>query len=152
MYHTLYIHFSVEGHLVSSQLLAIINKASALLRRGNKIPMGGNTEITCVAETEGKAIQRLFHLGIFPLYSHQTLTLLWMLRSACWQEPDIALSWEALPEPDKYRCECSQATIGLNMEMPMKEVRKRLKELKGFFPIGRTTISTNQIPPRSSSD
>jgi hypothetical protein len=30
-----------------------------LLGRGNKIPMGGNTETKCGAETEGKAIQRL---------------------------------------------------------------------------------------------
>ena len=33
--------------------------ASILLRRGNKILMGGNTETKCGAETEGKAIQRL---------------------------------------------------------------------------------------------
>jgi hypothetical protein len=31
---------------------------SVLFRRGNKIPMGGDTEIKCGAETEGKAIQR----------------------------------------------------------------------------------------------
>jgi hypothetical protein len=30
--------------------------ASVLLRRGSKIPMGGNTETKCRAETEGKAI------------------------------------------------------------------------------------------------
>jgi hypothetical protein len=35
-----------------------------LLRRGNKIPMGGVTETKCGAETEGKAIQRLLQLGI----------------------------------------------------------------------------------------
>jgi hypothetical protein len=29
-----------------------------LLRRGNKIPMGGVTETKCEAETKGKAIQR----------------------------------------------------------------------------------------------
>jgi hypothetical protein len=29
--------------------------ASVLLRRGNKILMGGNTETKCGAETEGKA-------------------------------------------------------------------------------------------------
>jgi hypothetical protein len=28
---------------------------------------------------------------------------LWLPRSACWQEPDIAVFWEALPEPDIYR-------------------------------------------------
>jgi hypothetical protein len=38
--------------------------ASVLLRRGNKILMGGNTEKKYKAETEGKAIQRLPHLGI----------------------------------------------------------------------------------------
>ena len=54
-----------------------------LLRRGNKIPMEGVTETKCGAETEGKAIQRLPHLGIHPIYSHQTQTLLWMPTSAC---------------------------------------------------------------------
>jgi hypothetical protein len=32
---------------------------SVFLRRGNKMPMGGDTETKCGAETEGKAIQRL---------------------------------------------------------------------------------------------
>jgi hypothetical protein len=57
--------------------------ASVLLIGGNKIFVGANTETKCGAETEGKAIQRLPHLGIHPIYSHQTKTLLWMLRSAC---------------------------------------------------------------------
>jgi hypothetical protein len=43
--------------------------ASVLLRKGNKIPMGGDTK--CGANTEGKAIQRLSHLGIHPIYSYQ---------------------------------------------------------------------------------
>jgi hypothetical protein len=54
-----------------------------ILRRGNKISMGGVTETKCGAETEGKAIQRLPHLGIHPIYSHQIQTLLWMPTSAC---------------------------------------------------------------------
>jgi hypothetical protein len=37
---------------------------SVLLRKGNKIPMGEDTEKKCGAETDGKAIQRLPHLGI----------------------------------------------------------------------------------------
>ena len=37
--------------------------ASVLLRRVNKILTGGNMETKCGAETEGKAIQRLSHLG-----------------------------------------------------------------------------------------
>ena len=47
-----------------------------LLRRVNKIPMGGDTEANCVAETEEKAIQRLLQMVIHPIYNHQTQTLL----------------------------------------------------------------------------
>jgi hypothetical protein len=36
---------------------------SVLLRRGNKIPMEGDTETKCGAETEEKTIQILSHLG-----------------------------------------------------------------------------------------
>ena len=41
--------------------------ASLLLRRGNKILTWGNMEPKCGAETEGKAIQRLSHLGLHPV-------------------------------------------------------------------------------------
>ena len=54
-----------------------------LLRMGNKITMGEDIETKYGAETEGKAIQRLPHLGIHPIYSHQTWMLLRMLGSAC---------------------------------------------------------------------
>jgi hypothetical protein len=57
--------------------------ASVLLRRGNKILLGGNMKTKYGAETGGKATQRLAHLGIYPIYSHQTQTLVWMPRSAC---------------------------------------------------------------------
>jgi hypothetical protein len=40
---------------------------SILLRRGNKIPMEGVTEIKFRAETEGMIIPRLPHLGIHPI-------------------------------------------------------------------------------------
>jgi hypothetical protein len=56
---------------------------SVLLKRGNKILMRGTTETKCGAKTEGKAIQRLPHLVIHPIYRHQTQTLLWITRSAC---------------------------------------------------------------------
>jgi hypothetical protein len=56
---------------------------SVLLRRGNKIPMGGDSETKCGVETEGKTSQRLYYLGIHPIYSYQNQTLSWMLRSAC---------------------------------------------------------------------
>jgi hypothetical protein len=47
-----------------------------LIRRGNKITMEGVTETQCGTETEGMTIQRLPHLGILPIYNHQTQTLL----------------------------------------------------------------------------
>jgi hypothetical protein len=50
--------------------------ASVLLIRGNKILTGGNMETKCGAESEGKATQRLPHLEIEPIYSHQTQMLL----------------------------------------------------------------------------
>jgi hypothetical protein len=39
---------------------------ASVLRRGNKILTGGTMETKCGAETEGKAIQRLPHLGYIP--------------------------------------------------------------------------------------
>ena len=48
---------------------------SVLLRKGNKIIIGANMETKYRAETEGKAIQRLSHVGIHPRYSYQTQTL-----------------------------------------------------------------------------
>ena len=53
-----------------------------LLRRGNKLLMGRVTERRCGAETE-EMTQRPSHLGIHPIYSYQTQTLLWMPTSAC---------------------------------------------------------------------
>ena len=49
-------------------------------------------EIKCRAQTEGKVTQRLSHLGIHPIYSYQTQTLLWMQevhadRSLIWLSP-----------------------------------------------------------------
>ena len=57
--------------------------ASVLLRKRNKILIGVNMEKKHRTETKGKAMQRLSHLGILPIYSHQTQTLLWMPRNAC---------------------------------------------------------------------
>ena len=54
---------------------------TSVLRRGNKILEGENTESKCGAETEGKAIQRLPYLGIHPIYRHKTQTQLLMGRN-----------------------------------------------------------------------
>jgi hypothetical protein len=56
---------------------------SFLLRRGNKIPMEGVTETKFGAETEGRTIQRLPHLGIHPINNHQTQALLHMPTRFC---------------------------------------------------------------------
>jgi hypothetical protein len=64
----------------------------ALLRRVKKITTGGNTETKCGTEIEGKAIQRLPHLGIHSINNYQMQTLIWMPTSACRQEPDITVS------------------------------------------------------------
>jgi hypothetical protein len=56
-----------------------------------------------------------------------------MPRSTCWQKPDIAVSWEAMPEPDTYWGGCLQLTIGLSIGSPVKELEKGLKELKALF-------------------
>ena len=92
-----------------------------LLRMWTKISMEWVTETKCGAETKGMTIQTLPHLGIHPIYSHQTQILLWMPISVYWQKPVIAVSGEATPVPDKYRGGCSQPTIGLNTESPMEE-------------------------------
>jgi hypothetical protein len=56
---------------------------SFLLRMGNKIPMEGVTETKFGAEREGRTMQRLSHLGIHPINSHQTQTLLHMPARFC---------------------------------------------------------------------
>ena len=120
-----------------------------LLKRGNETLMEGVIETKYVAKTEGKAIQKLLHQGIDPIYSHQSQTLLWMPTSACWQKPDIVVSWEALPVPDKYRNRCSLPSMELSTGTPMKDLEKRTQGVEGFWsPIGGTIIWTNQYSHR----
>jgi hypothetical protein len=63
-----------------------------LFRRGDIIPMEGVTENKFGAETAGMTIQRLPHMGIHPIYNHQTQSLFRVLTRACSQEPDKAFS------------------------------------------------------------
>jgi hypothetical protein len=56
---------------------------SFLLRIGNKIPMKGVTVTKFGAKKKGWTIQRLPHLGIHPIISHQTQTLLQMPERFC---------------------------------------------------------------------
>jgi hypothetical protein len=80
---------------------------------------------------EGKTIQRLPLLGIHPIYNHQTQTLLHRPARICLQDPDIALSCEAMSMPGKYRSGCSQSFIGWNIGTLMKALKKVPKDLKG---------------------
>jgi hypothetical protein len=54
-----------------------------LLRMGNKISMEEVTEAKLGAETKGRTIERLPHLGIHLIYNHQTQTLLHMPERFC---------------------------------------------------------------------
>jgi hypothetical protein len=56
---------------------------SFLLKIGNKIPMEGVTETKFGAKMKGWTIQTLRHLGIHPIISHQTQTLLHMPARFC---------------------------------------------------------------------
>ena len=56
---------------------------SFLPRMENKIPMEGVTKTKFGAEAEERTIQRLPHLGIHPIYNHQTQTLLHMPARFC---------------------------------------------------------------------
>ena len=105
---------------------------ASVLRKGNKILMGANTETKYKAETEGKAIQRLPTCGFIPnavtkprhYCGCQEVLAEWNL---------IQLSPERLwLEPDKYRGRSSQPAIGLSTGSPMEELEKELKEQKEF--------------------
>jgi hypothetical protein len=112
----------------------------------------GNAGTKNGAETESKAIQRLHHLGIHRICRHQTQVLFLMTISACWQNPDIAVPWEALPEHGQYRCGwLSQYWAVLSHYWARGAnigIRRRIEgdERVCNF-IGRTTVSTNQKSP-----
>ena len=84
------------------------------------MPMEGVTKTKFGAETEGIAIHKLPHLGIHPINNHQTQTLLHMPVRFCSQDPDIAVSCEAMPVPGKYRSGCSQSSIGWDTGAPVE--------------------------------
>ena len=67
----------------------------------------------------------------YSLFNNETQTLVHMPKRFCCQDPDIAVSFEAMPVLGKYRSECSQLSIAWNTGHPMKEREKVSKELKG---------------------
>jgi hypothetical protein len=47
------------------------------------------------------------------------------------KDPDVAVSCETMPAPSKHRSGCSQSPIGWITGLPMEELEKVPKELKG---------------------
>jgi hypothetical protein len=94
--------------------------ASELFRRVNQILTGGNMETKCGAEGEGKAIQRLPHLRIHPIYSHQTRHY-----CGCWEVlADRSLIWlslerlcQSLTDTDKFRGETNTEEEALSQPL-----------------------------------
>jgi hypothetical protein len=57
-----------------------------------------------------------------------------MPARACWQGPDIAVSYEAVSVPGKYRSRSSQSSIGLSTRSPIKEQEKYPGSWRGLSP------------------
>jgi hypothetical protein len=68
---------------------------------------------------------------IHPIISLQMMTPLHTLASVCCKDRDIAVSCETMPGPSKHRSGCSQSAIGWITGLPMEELEKVPKELKG---------------------
>jgi hypothetical protein len=109
----------------------------------------GSTGTKSGIETEGKAIQRLPHLGIHPICSHQTQTLLYAkkcLLTGAWYGCPLRGSTRAWPIQmwmiaAKHRTNCRD---------PDEGVMGRTEGAEGDWdPIGRATISTNWTPQSS---
>jgi hypothetical protein len=100
-----------------------------------------------LAEIERITVQRLPHLGIHPINNQ---TLLQMPTRFCWQEPDIAVSCEALPGLANTEVAAHSHPLDGAQGPQMKELEKVTMELKGVCsPIGWTTKWTNQYPQSS---
>jgi hypothetical protein len=73
-----------------------------------------------------------------------------MPRSACCQEPGMAVLWEVLSQPDRYqyRCRCLQLTTRLSTRTTMEELGERLKELGawGWQPHGKHNVNQPDPP------
>ena len=68
-----------------------------LLRIWNRTPMEEVTETKFGAQSKRWTIQRLPHLGVHSIISHQIQTLFHTPARFCWKDPDIAVSCEAMP-------------------------------------------------------
>ena len=99
--------------------------------KGNKILTVAIKELKCGAETEGKAMQRLPYLGIHPINSHQTLTLLWTTRSAYQKEHVMVVSGGACQSLTHTEADASSQPLVWGGSL-MEELEGGPEELKGF--------------------
>ena len=106
--------------------------------KGNKILTRSNMEIKCRTETEGKTIQRLSHLGIHPIYCHQTPTLLdakKCLLKGAWYGGllrGLARAWQ-------IQRQMLAANHWTEHEVPSEGVRERTEGAeRGLKPYGKT--------------
>jgi hypothetical protein len=110
----------------------------------------GNVGTESGTETEGKAIQKLPHLGIHPIYSHQTQTLLLMPKSACWQETDNSCLLRGCVRAWPIQMQMIADNHWTEHGVPNGRVRGRTEGAEGVCnSIGRTTILTNQTSQSS---
>ncbi|EAA19790.1 hypothetical protein [Plasmodium yoelii yoelii] len=75
--------------------------------------------------------KELHRQRIHPIISIQTLTPLHTLAIFYRKYPDVAVSCETMPGPSKHRSGCSQSANGWITGLPMEELEKEPKELKG---------------------
>jgi hypothetical protein len=120
-----------HNHLLSIKTLYEEINITSIICQHRLEKLEGVTETKFGAETKGLTIERLPCPGILPIISHQMQTLLHMQARFCWKDPDIAVSFEAMPVPGKYRSACSLSSKGWNTGPPMEELEKVTKELKG---------------------
>jgi hypothetical protein len=97
-----------------------------------RVAMGGvGKEVEYVLKTLNEIINELMKYGIHPIISIQTLTPLHTLARFYRKDPDVAVSCETMPGPSKHRSGCSQSANGWITGLPMEELEKVPKELKG---------------------
>ena len=121
-----------------------------LLRWRNKIATEGETETKCGPESEWKTIQRLQHLGILPLCSHKSQTLLSMPTSACWLKLDIAVTWEGSVSAWQIQSGMLSASHLTEHRVPNGGAWERNKGAEGVCSnIEWTTIWATQYSQRS---
>ena len=99
------------------------------------------------AETEVKASQRLPYLGIHPINSHQTLTLLWTTRSVYQKEHDMVVSGRSPGRALQIQRQMLTTNYWTGHGVPNGGAGGWSRGAKGVYsPMGRIMISATQMP------